>query len=137
MELLPITPSTKGPAELFTGDVHFDVIAAGVAPSTLRVNRVRFAPGARTAWHRHANGQTLHVTQGVALMQARGGEVTEVRPGQTVYTPPGEWHWHGADAEHFMEHLAMWEGLAEGQDGPETEWGEHVTDAEYRTSSEG
>ncbi|MEN2741598.1 cupin domain-containing protein [Microbacterium sp. X-17] len=131
MELLPDSPTTRGPADLFTGTVHFDVIAAGAAPSRLRVNLVRFAPGSRTAWHRHANGQTLHVTQGVALMQSRGGEVLEVRPGQTVHTPPGEWHWHGADPEHFMEHLAMWEALGDGQDGPETEWGAHVTDDEY------
>ena len=52
----------------------------------------------------------------------------------TAYTPPGEWHWHGAQPEHFMSHLAMWEGLAEGQDGPETEWSAHVTDAEYSAS---
>ena len=131
MELLPNSPTTAGPADLFTGTVHFDVIAAGAAPSRLRVNLVRFAPGSRTAWHRHANGQTLHVTQGVALMQSRGGEILEVRPGQTVHTPPGEWHWHGADPEHYMEHLAMWEALGDGQDGPETEWGAHVTDDEY------
>ncbi|MEY9852331.1 quercetin dioxygenase-like cupin family protein [Leifsonia sp. EB41] len=135
MELLPDSPTTPGPADLFTGTVHFDVIAAGAVPSRLRVNLVRFAPGSRTAWHRHANGQTLHVTQGVALMQSRGGEVLEVRPGQTVHTPPGEWHWHGADPEHFMEHLAMWEALGDGQDGPETEWADHVTDAEYESRS--
>jgi len=117
---------------MFTGDVHFDVIAKGETPSRLRVNIVRFAPGARTAWHRHANGQTLHVTDGVGLVQSRGGEVIVMKPGDTVYTPPGEWHWHGASAEDFMCHLAMWEGLGEGQEGPETEWAGHVTDAEYR-----
>ena len=84
---------------------------------------VRFTPGAHTAWHRHANGQTLHVTDGRGLVQARGGEVIEIRPGDTIYTPPGEWHWHGAAPDHFMAHLAMWEGLADGQDGPETDWG--------------
>ncbi|WP_125616580.1 cupin domain-containing protein [Specibacter cremeus] len=133
MQIIPKTPTTKGPTDMFTGDVHFDVIAAGVAPSRLRVNIVRFAPGARTAWHRHANGQTLHVTDGRGLVQSRGGEVVQMRPGDTVYTPPGEWHWHGAAPEHFMAHLAMWESLAEGQEGPETEWGKHVTDDEYRT----
>lgn len=132
MEILPTTPTTRGPAELFTGDVRFDVIANGTLPSRLRVNIVRFDPGARTAWHRHANGQTLHVTEGRGLVQARGGDVVEMRPGDTVYTPPGEWHWHGATPENFMAHLAMWESLNEGQDGPETEWGEHVSDAEYR-----
>jgi quercetin dioxygenase-like cupin family protein len=129
MDLQPQTPSTHGPAQWFTGDVWFDVIAAGQAPSRLRVNTVRFAPGARTAWHRHATGQTLHVTDGVGLVQARGGEVIEMRPGQTVHTPPGEWHWHGAAPEHFMTHLAMWE--ASGSDEPDATWGEHVTDTEY------
>jgi quercetin dioxygenase-like cupin family protein len=94
VEIQPKKPTTKGPAEMFTGDVWFDVLAQGEAPSRLRVNLVRFSPGARTAWHRHANGQTLHVTEGVGLVQSRGGDV-------------------------------------QGQDGPETEWGEHVTDQEY------
>lgn len=120
LEILPEQPSGKGPAEMFTGDVWFDVIAQGKEPSRIRVNMVRFSPCARTAWHRHALGQTLHVTDGVGLVQARGGEVIEIRPGDTIYTPPGEWHWHGAAPDHFMAHLAMWEGPGEGQ-GPETE----------------
>jgi quercetin dioxygenase-like cupin family protein len=131
LEIQPKQPSTKGPAQMFTGDVWYDVIALGEPPSRLRVNLVRFAPGAHTAWHSHANGQTLHVTDGRGLVQCRGGEVIEVRPGDTVYTPPGQWHWHGAAPEHFMSHLAMWEGLDQGQQGPETEWGEQVTGAEY------
>ncbi|PVU82227.1 cupin domain-containing protein [Cellulomonas sp. WB94] len=128
MEIVPKQPTVKAPAEL--GDVWFDVVAAGQEPSRLRVNVVRFSPGAHTAWHKHAMGQTLHVTDGVGLVQSRGGEVVEMRPGQTIYTPPGEWHWHGAAPESFMTHLAMWEGPGEGN-GPETEWGQHLTDAEY------
>jgi quercetin dioxygenase-like cupin family protein len=96
----------------------------------MRVNVVRFAPGARNAWHSHALGQTLHVTEGIGLIQPRGGDVVNIRPGDTIYTSPGEWHWHGAAPDHFMTHIAMWEGPGEGQ-GPETEWGEHVTDEEY------
>jgi quercetin dioxygenase-like cupin family protein len=134
MNIQPKRPTTKGPAELFTGDVWFDVIAEGEAPSRLRVNTVRFSPGARTAWHSHANGQTLHVTEGRGLVQSRGGEVTEIRPGDVIYTPPGEWHWHGAALGHFMTHTAMWESLGEGQQGPESEWGDHVTDDEYGSS---
>jgi quercetin dioxygenase-like cupin family protein len=102
-----------------------------VPPSRLRVSIVRFSPGAHTAWHRHANGQTLHFTEGRGLVQARGGEVVEVRPGDTIYTPPAEWHWHGAAPGHSMSHLSMSEDLAEGQEGPVTEWGEHLTDEEY------
>ncbi|MFJ5804377.1 cupin domain-containing protein [Streptomyces decoyicus] len=86
------------------------------------------APCARTAWHTHAMGQTLHVTDGIGLVQSRGGEVVVMRPGDTVHTSPGEGHWHGAAPERFMTHLALSE--APGDDIPETTWGEHVTDEE-------
>ena len=132
MEIQAKKPSVKGPAEMFTGDVWFDVIAAPQPePSRMRVNAVHFAPCARTAWHAHAVGQTLHVTEGVGLVQARGGDVTVIRPGDTIYTPPGEWHWHGAAPDHFMTHLAMWEAPAEGA---ESEWGDLVTDEEYNSA---
>jgi quercetin dioxygenase-like cupin family protein len=130
LDVLPRQPSTKGSAEMFTGDVWLDVIAKGDEPSRIRVNIVRFSPGARTAWHAHAVGQTVHVTEGVGRIQSRGGEVVELHPGQTVHTPPGEWHWHGAAPDHFMSHLAMWEAPAPDS-GPESDWGDHVTDQEY------
>jgi quercetin dioxygenase-like cupin family protein len=129
MELRPKQPTARGSADRFTGDVWIDVIARGEAPSRMRVNVVRFAPGARTAWHAHAAGQTLHVLEGRGLVRARGGEPVEIRPGDTIHAPAGEWHWHGAAPDHFMTHLAMWEAPA---DGPESEWAEQVTDAEYR-----
>ena len=71
----------------------------------------------------------------MGLVQSRGGDVVVMRPGDTVYTPPGEWHWHGAAPEHFMTHLALWEGPAPDSGQPETEWGEHVTDDEYRAAA--
>ena len=129
MEIRPKQPTTKAPAETFTGDAWLDVIVRGEAPSRVRVSVVRFAPGARNAWHAHAVGQTIQVTEGLARMQARGGQVMDVRPGDTVYTPPGEWHWHGAAPDRFMTHLAIWE--APDDDSRETEWGELVSDAEY------
>ena len=89
---------------------------------------MRFAPGARNAWHAHSLGQTVHVTDGIGRMQARGGRMVEVHPGDTIHTPPGEWHWHGAAPDRFMTHIAMWEAA---QAGPETEWGDQVSDAEY------
>jgi quercetin dioxygenase-like cupin family protein len=95
----------------------------------MTVAKVRFAPAARTAWHSHALGQTLHVTQGIAWVQSRRGEEAEIRAGQTVYCPPGEEHWHGAAPESFMEHLAM----LDHADDPATTttWLKHVTDDEY------
>lgn len=128
MQLLPKQPTRKAPADTFTGDAWVDVIAHGEPPSRLRLAMVRFAPGARNAWHRHAVGQTVHVTDGRGLIQARGGAIVHIGPGDTVHTPPGEWHWHGAAPDHFMTHLATWDAPA---DGPETEWGEQVSDEEY------
>ena len=130
MEIPAKPPTAKGPAGWFTGDVFLDAIVRGEEPSRVRVNAVRFTPGARTAWHSHAVGQTLHVTDGRGLVQSRGGEVTEIGPGDTIYTPPGEWHWHGAAPDHFMSHLAMWEAPAPDTQ-PESEWGDLVTDEEY------
>jgi quercetin dioxygenase-like cupin family protein len=128
MEIQPEQPTAKAPAETFTGDAWLDVIARGEGESRIRVSVVRFAPGARNAWHAHAVGQTVHVTEGIGRIQARGAEVIEIRPGDTIHTPPGEWHWHGASPDHFMTHIAMWEAPIEG---PESSWSEQVTDAEY------
>ena len=123
MELQNPQPTTKGPADLFRGDVYFDVIARGEGESRVRVNVVRFTPGARTAWHSHSVGQTLHCTEGLGLVVTRERAIV-LRPGNTVHTPPGEEHWHGAVADRFMTHLAIWED-------DDATWGEHVTDEEY------
>ena len=130
MEIQPKQPTAQGPAETFTGDVWFDMIAAGDPPSDCASVSSGSLP-ARTPPGTHANGQTLHITEGRGFVQARGGPVIEVRPGDTIYTPPGEWHWHGATPDHFMTHLAMSEDLAENQHGPVTEWGAHLSELEY------
>ena len=128
MQIQTKQPSTKGSPDRFIGDVWLDVLVRGEEPSRIRVSVVRFAPGARNAWHVHAVGQTLHVTEGIGRVQSRGGEVVEIRAGDTIHTPPDEWHWHGAASDHFMTHIAMWEAPP---DGPESDWGDHVTDEEY------
>jgi quercetin dioxygenase-like cupin family protein len=131
MERIAKQPTSKTPPERFTGDVWLDPIAAPREPGQrMVVSLVRFSPGAHTAWHSHAHGQTLHITSGVAWVGTRDGSVLEVQQGETVYTPPGEEHWHGATPHDFMEHLAM----LEDADDPAatTTWLEHVDDAEYR-----
>jgi quercetin dioxygenase-like cupin family protein len=128
MEIQPKPPTTKGTPDRFIGHVWLDTVVRGNPPSRLRSSIVRFAPGARNAWHVHAVGQTLHVLDGIGRIQARGGELIEIRPGDTIVTPPGEWHWHGASPDHFMTHLTVYEAPDEG---PETEWGEFVPEAEY------
>src|SRR5437870_4100831 len=96
MVVLPTPATTKAPADRFTGDVWVDGVTSGAGAGTATLATVRFPPGARTAWHCHANGQTLHVTQGVGVVQSQDGRAIVMRPGDTVYTPPGTWHWYGA-----------------------------------------
>lgn len=129
MELIKQTSTSKAPGDWFTGDVWWDVIHAGQEPSRMRVNLVRFSPGARTNWHSHVLGQILHVISGIALIGTRDGTIIETHPGETVSCPPDEQHWHGATRDRFMEHLAIWEGRGDGT--PETEWLEPVTDKQY------
>jgi quercetin dioxygenase-like cupin family protein len=127
MEILPKPPTTKGTPDRFVGDAWFDLIVRGDPPSRVRASVVRFAPGARNAWHVHAVGQTLHVLDGIGRIQARGGKVLEIRSGDTIVTPPGEWHWHGASPEHFMTHLTVYEAA---DDGSETSWGDFPSEDE-------
>jgi len=128
MEFVTPRPTGNG-ADFATGDMWFDVIFAGEAPSRMRANLARFAPGARTDWHHHAVGQALHVVSGVALIGTRDGTIFEAHAGETVTCPPREEHWHGAPPDRFMEHLALWE--APDDDQPETTWLEKVTDEQY------
>jgi quercetin dioxygenase-like cupin family protein len=129
MELLPVRPTVKTPAQAFTGDVYMTPIYNGTGPSRMTVALVRFTPGARTNWHSHAVGQTLHVTEGVGLVGIRDGSVLRVHAGETVVCPPGEDHWHGAAADTFMSHLAMLEAKPDG--GDPTTWLEPVADEQY------
>jgi quercetin dioxygenase-like cupin family protein len=122
------TDTTPGPGDWFTGAVYLDAVAAPSGPSRLAASSVHFTPGARTAWHRHPNGQTLYVTEGVGRAQRRGAPVEEIRPGDRVFFEPGEEHWHGAAPNRFMTHLAMQQADEEGNI---VFWGEHVTDDEY------
>jgi quercetin dioxygenase-like cupin family protein len=133
MEIKPVNPTARGPAQTFTGDVYVTPIYRGEEPSRMIVSRVRFTPGAHTNWHHHAVGQTLHVTDGIGLVGTRDGTVIRMRTGDTVYTPPGEEHWHGATDSTFMSHLAMLEGVP-GGDG--TTWLEPVTYEQYRAANQ-
>jgi quercetin dioxygenase-like cupin family protein len=120
--------TNKGPADWFTGDVYVDPIAAPAEPSRLGGALVHFTPGARTAWHTHPLGQTIFVTEGVGRCQREGGPVETIRPGDRVFFEPGENHWHGAAPNRFMVHIAV---LDSDDEGTNTVWGAHVTDAEH------
>lgn len=123
-------PTARAPQDYFTGTVWQDPIIAAEAPARLVATRVGFEPGARTAWHSHPLGQTLYVISGVGRVQTLGEPVREIRPGDTVWIPPGEKHWHGASPTNGMVHIAMQESL----DGSFATWMEQVSDADYNAA---
>jgi quercetin dioxygenase-like cupin family protein len=121
-------PSTKGPAEYFTGTVRLDQPFQATEPAQVRGAIVTFEPGARTAWHTHPLGQTLIVTVGRGWVQREGGAVEEINPGDIVWFSPGEKHWHGATATTAMTHIAIQEAL----EGKVVNWMEHVSGEQYK-----
>jgi quercetin dioxygenase-like cupin family protein len=129
MQEQPTSPTAKGPAARFTGDVYVDMVVTH-PDAGFSLGAVHFTPGAHTAWHSHAAGQILHCLEGVGLV-VTADEVIVLRPGTTVWTPPNQRHWHGASPENFMAHLAMSGAveLAEGQEA--VTWQEHVDDTDY------
>src|SRR3954470_14573168 len=122
-------PSAKGPADWFTGTVRIDAAFDRTEPARVGGATVTFEPGARTAWHTHPLGQTLIVTSGFGWAQREGGPVEEIRPGDMVWFPPGEKHWHGATSTTGMTHIAIQEKL----NGKVVDWMEHVSEQQYRS----
>jgi quercetin dioxygenase-like cupin family protein len=120
-------PSTRGPADWFTGSVRIDSPFQRDAPAQVAGAVVTFEPGARTAWHTHPLGQTLIVTAGLGRVRHWGGPIEEIRPGDVVWFAPGEKHWHGASPTTAMTHIAIQERL----DGKAVEWLEPVSDEQY------
>jgi quercetin dioxygenase-like cupin family protein len=121
-------PSAKGPAEYFTGSVRVDMLFRPQEPARTSGAYVTFEPGARTAWHTHPLGQTLIITAGFGWVQREGAAIEEIRPGDVVWFPPGEKHWHGATPVTAMTHIAITETL----DGKNVDWMEKVSDDQYR-----
>ena len=124
-------PSSKGPAEWFTGTVRIDPLNAPPAPARHSCAAVTFEPGARSNWHTHPLGQTLIVTAGCGWAQREGGPIEEIRSGDVVWFAPGEKHWHGATPTTAMSHIAVQEKL----NGKPVEWMEKVSEEQYRTQA--
>jgi quercetin dioxygenase-like cupin family protein len=124
-------PSIKGSADYFTGNVRIDPLFQANDPGRAVGASVTFEPGARTAWHTHPIGQTLIVTAGCGLVQRWGDQIEEIHPGDVVWIPPGEKHWHGATATTAMTHIAIQEQL----DGKTADWMEKVSDEQYNNQN--
>ena len=120
-------PSTRGPADYFTGTVRLDPLVQSADPARVACASVTFEPGARTAWHTHPLGQSLIVIAGCGRAQKWGGPIEEIRPGDVISFAPGEKHWPGAAATTAMTHIAIQERL----DGRTVDWLEKVSDEQY------
>ncbi|MFK7750923.1 MAG: cupin domain-containing protein [Sedimentitalea sp.] len=129
MDIFPAgsRPSLKANSAWFTGTVWQDPIISAPAPAQVTALRVTFEPGARTAWHTHPLGQTLYVVSGSGLFGLRDTAPQIIRPGDTIWIPPGEEHWHGAAPETAMVHIA----IQEAPDGKPATWLEQVSDPDY------
>lgn len=121
-------PSAQGPADWFTGTVRIDAPFKGSDAAQVSGATVTFEPGARTAWHTHPLGQTLIVTAGCGRAQRSGGLIETIYPGDVVWFPPGEKHWHGAAPTTATTHIA----IAELLDGKAVDWLEKVSDEQYQ-----
>ena len=124
--------SAYGPEENFAGRVRIDPLNSAPEPARVSCALVTFEPGARSAWHWHPLGQTLIVTAGCGWVQSEGQPKVEIRPGDVVWCPPKEKHWHGATSTTAMSHIAIQEGL----DGKLVEWLQKVSDEEYKAPAE-
>ena len=134
MDIHPVgsRPTTGPNPDYFIGTVSFDPVIDAPEPARVNALRVSFAPGARTAWHTHPLGQTLHVLSGAGLVALRDAAPRRIRAGDTVWIPPGEEHWHGAAPDTAMVHLA----IQEKQGDSAADWLEQVSDADYLRAPE-
>ena len=53
--------------------------------------------------------------------------LTHYKPGDTIWIPPHEEHWHGASPHTMMVHLAIQEAF----EGKTANWLEKVSDKDY------
>lgn len=120
-------PSKRANPDYFTGTVWQEPVIEAPAPARVRALKVSFEPGARTHWHTHPLGQTLHVLDGAGFVQLWGQDKLPILPGDVVWIPPGTKHWHGAGPQTSMVHLA----IQEASEGSVADWLEAVDEATY------
>jgi quercetin dioxygenase-like cupin family protein len=115
-------PYQEGGGARFTGQVWLSPGLPRAGDTGMTV--VHFAAGARTHWHAHPGGQLLYGVSGRGRVRSRGGPGHVLTPGDIVYIPPGEWHYHGGAPDSPMAHVSVNVGGA-------PDWGDPVTDQEY------
>jgi len=125
-------PTADAGTEHFTGSVTLEPLFQPQDGSRALGATVTFQPSARTDWHTHPLGQVIIVTSGTGLVQSEGGPIKQINPGDVVWCPPGEKHWHGATPNSAMSHIVV----VEQKDGVAANWLEKVSDEEYAAEIE-
>jgi quercetin dioxygenase-like cupin family protein len=95
---------TAGPGDNFVGQVHVKVLTH--PDEGIDVVIVSFTAGARTYLHTHDVPQVLYCTEGRGIL-ATEHQRNEVGPGDVVYVPAGEMHWHGAAEDSAFTHVSI------------------------------
>jgi quercetin dioxygenase-like cupin family protein len=90
--------------KLFTGPVTLQGIIENDLSENFLIRQVNFSKGVRNKFHSHSSEQILIVTEGEGIVATDKEEIT-VRPGDIIYIPAGEKHWHGATKESTFSHI--------------------------------
>ncbi len=91
-------------SRLFTGPVTMQNVVGTDLSKRFMVRQVNFSRGVRNKFHTHTIEQILIVTEGKGTL-ATDKEKIEVSPGDIVFIPAGEKHWHGAASGSTFSHL--------------------------------
>ncbi len=93
---------TKAP--MFTGPVTMQTYVGPELSKRFLIRQVNFERGIRNKFHTHTIEQILIVTEGEGIVATDKEEITVV-PGDIIFIPAGEKHWHGAAEGSTFSHL--------------------------------
>jgi 4-carboxymuconolactone decarboxylase len=89
---------------LFAGGVTQQTIIDTSLSDRFAIRQVNFDKGARNKFHAHSIEQVLIITEGKGIVATEKEEIIVV-PGDIVFIPANEKHWHGATKDSTFSHL--------------------------------
>ena len=116
------------PAGVSSGPFEVQMLLSSRRDGEMTAMRALVPPGVVTHWHSHPRGQLLHVLDGGGLAQRQGGEVVELRRGDSVWFAPDERHWHGAAPQEPFSYIS----IQPVKDGVAAHWFEPVRPEAFR-----
>jgi quercetin dioxygenase-like cupin family protein len=106
MKVIKIAQVAREPQvnPLFTGPVTMQPIVGTELSRNFLIRQVNFGRGVRNKFHSHSIEQVLIVTEGKGIVATDKEEIT-VGPGDVIFIPAGEKHWHGAAKGATFSHV--------------------------------